>query len=90
MPELISNYMKAEQTSADADRTKVWCIRNLRSDDALGVIKWHGAWRSYCFFPARETVFSAGCMGDLIRFISEANGEQHAKWKGRKLEEGIK
>jgi hypothetical protein len=60
------NFVK----TADKPKTTVWSCRT-RHGDALGEIKWFGAWRQYCFFPTYglSMVFSAGCLADIQDFI---------------------
>lgn len=52
-------------------KTGVWNVLSLRHDALLGQIKWYGAWRQYCFFPAADTIFNPGCMDDIKAFIGE-------------------
>ncbi len=52
-------------------KTKVWGCYNNKSDFLLGEIKWHGAWRQYCFFPSAGTVFNNGCLVNIINFINQ-------------------
>ena len=61
-------------------KTKVFAIWSKCSDCELGEIKWHPAWRHYCFFPTIEisTVHSDRCLRDIADFISELN-EKHKK-----------
>lgn len=33
----------------------------------LGSLKWYGAWRQFCFFPAEGTIFNTGCLGTIRR-----------------------
>ena len=41
----------------------------------LGSIHWRGSWRQYCFFPEKDTIWSAGCMSGIINFIEKINME---------------
>ena len=83
MPEMSSKYMTVRPLAQEGARsTMKWAVVNVASGATLGEIKWYGAWRQYCFFPARDTVFSAGCMTDLAAFLEGATEGQHAKWKG--------
>jgi len=61
-------------------KTKVFSVWSKSSDCELGVIKWHGAWRHYCFFPTLEfeTVHSDRCLLEISKFISKLNGEHKA------------
>lgn len=51
-------------------KTLVWDVINKRSGDLIGRIKYHGPWRQYCFFPSSFTVFSSGCLEEIITFIA--------------------
>ncbi len=35
----------------------------------LGEIKWFGRFKKYCFFPAKTSVFDAGCLADIQKFL---------------------
>lgn len=52
-------------------RTSVWMCRNIRSGDSLGVVRWYGPWRQYCFYPSGETIFNKGCLIDIQTFIEQ-------------------
>lgn len=52
-------------------KTRIYEVCNKQSGAWLGSIRWYGSWRQYCFMPAADTVFSSGCMADIIDFISE-------------------
>jgi len=43
-------------------KTKVYSIQTIESDLEIGTIKWHPAWRKYCFFPDGDTVWSTSCL----------------------------
>lgn len=51
--------------------TKVWDVLSASKKDVLGTIRWNGAWRSYCFYPLAECVWSEGCLKDLTLFLHE-------------------
>lgn len=44
---------------------------NTKDLHVLGKIKWHGAWRKYCFSPEGETIFDKSCLMDVIGVIDE-------------------
>ena len=52
-------------------KTSIYAVRNIKSQSIIGWIKWYGAWRQYCFFPEPETIYSDGCLKDIIDFIRE-------------------
>ena len=51
-------------------KTKVYEVYNTRYGALLGVVKWYGPWRRYCFWPQANCIFSAGCMEDVAQFIN--------------------
>lgn len=61
------HFVKVEQR----EKTAVWSCRNNKSGDELGIVKWHGPWRAYCFFPSGPAVYSAGCLIDLAEFMGK-------------------
>lgn len=66
----VGKYMRAqEQPRMPGHKTSKWHIYS-RGSDRLGVVEWYGAWHQYIFVPDEYTVFSAGCMRDLIEFIA--------------------
>jgi hypothetical protein len=52
--------------------------------ELLGIIKWNGAWRQYCFYPESLTFWSYGCMQEITNFLIEITQVQ--KEQGRKSE----
>lgn len=64
-------YVKFIEFSRTA-KTVWWSCRNIRSDAELGIIKWHGPWRRYCYSPLCQAVYSAGCLADIQDFIEKA------------------
>lgn len=58
-------------------KTSAWaCVSS--GPFPLGYVKWYGPWRRYCFFAQGFPVFSAGCLADIIDFLSQAN-KRHAE-----------
>lgn len=37
----------------------------------IGQIKWYGAWKKYCLFPAPNCIFETQCLGDIVSFINK-------------------
>lgn len=38
-------------------RTKVWEVRNIRTRQVCGIIKWYGGFKKYVFFPSEGFLF---------------------------------
>lgn len=62
-------YIRFVKTE-DKEKTSVWSCRNIKQENELGIIKWHPAWRQYCYFPTIQAVYSAGCLFDIRHFIN--------------------
>lgn len=52
-------------------KTLIWTVTNIKSKTILGYIRWYSFWRQYCFFPESPMVFSAGCLQEIIQFITD-------------------
>ena len=66
-------------------KTRVICVMSKCSEDSLGIIKWHPAWRNYCFFPTIDypTVHSDRCLLSISTFIMQLNDEHKKRTKIR-------
>lgn len=65
-------YIKiVKQPKNPKRKTDIYAVINKNSKFVLGYIKWFPSWRQYCFFPEGDTVFSAGCIQDILNFIEE-------------------
>lgn len=60
-------------------KTEIWECRHNEDDYFLGEVKWHGAWRQYCFFPEEQLVFSRSCLIDISHFIQQLMDD----WKSK-------
>jgi|GEM_PF-1172267 len=67
----------------DTGKTMLFEVRNNRTEYTLGELKWYPAWRQYCFFPMRDTVFNRDCLDDISDFIGELI---HDRYKRRRKE----
>ncbi len=45
----------------------------------LGKVKWHGAFRQYCFYPLSDTMFSKGCLELINTFMDKVNKRYRKK-----------
>jgi len=55
-------------------KTSIWIVKNKKTDERLGMIKWYAKWRQYCFilFPSKyEFIFAQSCLRDIADFIKE-------------------
>ncbi len=51
-------------------KTSIYAVRNIKSQDIIGWIKWYPQWRQYCFFPEPNCIFSVDCLECIIKFIN--------------------
>ena len=73
MTELKTDYKYIRMVLAkrQADRkTDTWIIKGSNVL-VLGIIRWYGPWRQYCFYPAHDTVFNKECLNDIYDFITQ-------------------
>lgn len=57
-------------------KTQVFWLHSKDGDFFLGEVKWHGAWRKYAFFPARDTLFKKQCLTDIVTFLDDLMTER--------------
>ncbi len=65
-----TEYLKFTEVQT-AGKTQSWKVCNKRYGDELGIIRWYGAWRQYCYYPTVQAVYSAGCLEDIAAFIKK-------------------
>jgi hypothetical protein len=44
--------------------------------DTLGMVKWHGAWRCYSFFPESDTLYERKCLMEIAQFLTDLMEER--------------
>lgn len=69
-------YIEMVEVTADSVKTKRFAVMNRTHGYALGEIGWSPPWRQYIFKPFSDTIFSAGCLKDIIDFIEELQEER--------------
>ena len=68
-----SDYFYIVKEKRDDRKTPILHIFSKKSNDEIGLIKWYGAWRKFCFFPNSETVWDEKCLDELNKFLIEYN-----------------
>lgn len=51
--------------------TKLWHVDTTNGNQEVGIVKWHGAWRKYCFFASEGTLFDKDCLRMLADFCEQ-------------------
>jgi hypothetical protein len=54
----------------DTGKTQIIGVGN-NSAVKLGLIKWVGAWRKYCFFPEQDTFYDTKCLEEIKAFMGD-------------------
>ena len=50
-------------------KTTVHLVSSILSNEPLGHIYWHNAWRRYAFFPLENTTFDSSCLTEIRDFV---------------------
>ncbi len=56
-------------------KTEIWRCHDLKFNP-LCVVKWHGPWRQYCFFPIGGSLFNRTCADDISHFMKQLMDER--------------
>jgi hypothetical protein len=63
-------------------KTDVWLCKNKRSGNELGTVRWHGAWRKYCYFVTYDSVYDDKCLDDIKDFLKQVQSQYKSKKNG--------
>ena len=58
------------------DKTNKYSIRNNKTEECLGFLKWYAPWKQYCFYPEEGTIWNSSCLDDIgkvVRFLNNAH-----------------
>ena len=70
----VKKHIVFEQVEKKA-KTSVYQVHNTQQGCVIGIVKWHPAWRHYCFFPEYDTVFSDRCLIRIGELVEKLNKE---------------
>lgn len=62
-----ATYITFEELTP-APATKRWAVMSKDQRAQIGMVKWYGPWRKYCFFPMGNTVFEWVCLSEIADF----------------------
>ena len=82
-----SSTVYINECHSKGKKTRTFAVR--KNDDTglahcLGLIKFSGAWRQYVFEPDQETMWSAGCLEEIAKFLKEVNAKWRKTWQKKK------
>ena len=66
-------YIKLVDVTPAGRKTQVLEVWNIRHNDLLGTICWHGPWRHYVYAPAGPSIYSTGCLQQIQAWIDQAS-----------------
>jgi len=82
-------YLDIEYNGPSAsEKTGLWAVLSKHGDE-LGVVRWFGRWRQYCFYPEPDCAFSAGCLADIQDFLRSAKDVYRECSQARPQEEEL-
>jgi hypothetical protein len=77
----MAKWIEFEEIDTDATRkTKIFEVITKEGRLGLGIVKWHGAWRKYCFFPAEQTIYEWDCLRDIAEFCQSETKKYKETW----------
>jgi len=74
-----TQYLIFEDQEIPKKKTKVINVININADEVIGMIKWYGPWRQYCFFPEFDTVWNTTCLIDVNEVIGNLMQDRKTK-----------
>jgi hypothetical protein len=91
----MSKYIDIRDAGTSASGiTRIWEVRNTRTGEVLGQIKWRGAngWRGYAFFVEVAgydwIAFDRHCLRKIADFLDEKNAERKLAKNNRERDRG--
>ena len=79
-----AEYFTVQDITPAGNRTAVWRVVANSDGAVLGHLRWFGRWRQFTFHPAPNTVFSVGCLFDLISQLGAMDAARsHARAAAR-------
>ena len=60
-------------------KTRTWIVQPKDGSAKNGEVRWHGAWRKYCFFTTGYVeIFEEICLREIAQFVQERTKEYRA------------
>ena len=72
-----SKYLVFKEVEITGRKTPVYEVKN-KSDEYLGYIIFRPSWRKFVFVPAKDTLFDANCLSDIIIKLNDLTAEWRA------------
>lgn len=72
MSSITNAFFRVDYLSdSPSGKTKIYEVITNDRTTILGYIKWHGAWRKYCFYPEKNTLYDPKCLNELAQACEE-------------------
>lgn len=71
-------YLHFEDITPSERKTRIVGVYSTSSGDLLGLIRWFGRWRQYCFYPCEATIWNPTCL-DSVNLEIRAMMEERRK-----------
>ena len=67
----FEKYFRIYEERKENRKTSIYKIYNhdIPERTYLGEVRWNGAWRKYCFYPAIDTLWDTSCLKVVVDFI---------------------
>lgn len=65
---MTTKYLEIKDISFIGCRSK-YVVSNKKSNTIIGFIEYYAPWRQYVYAPSSDTIYSAGCLYDIQKFI---------------------
>jgi hypothetical protein len=70
-------YIEIKPSGSSASGlTRTWMVHNKRTGENCGSIRWHGAFRKYCFYPPEGFLYDASCLQAITDHLVHVNMER--------------
>jgi hypothetical protein len=73
-----SEFLTFTEHEIEGRKTPIYEIHGKRSGTLLGMIKWYGPWRQFCFYPEPQTLFNRGCLEDILVVTTFLNAQRRS------------
>ena len=68
----FGKYFRIYEETIEGRKTPIYHFYNHEIERVfLGDVRWNGAWRKYCFYPAPDTLWDTSCLRCVSDFIDE-------------------
>jgi len=78
-------YISFVEQTNPGKLTKIFYVMTKDGSTLLGMVKWETGWRKYVWYPQGDTLFDAGCLDDIRKFLNRLMTEHREILEQKKL-----